>query len=104
MSTAPANSTETIVIRSSTSADEPALEALRQLDSGQAVAGSALLAEVDGVLRAALPLDGGRALADPFAPTAHLVKVLEARLSEPGGRWWSLLRRRPATAPAPQAC
>ena len=30
-------------------------------------------------LRAALPLDGGRALADPFRPSAHIVELLELR-------------------------
>jgi hypothetical protein len=69
---------DTIVIRSTTEHDAPGLARLAALDSAPAVAGRALVAEVDGRMRAALPLDGGRAVADPFAETAHLVELLNA--------------------------
>ena len=32
-----------------------------------------LVAEVDGEIVAAVPIDGGRAIADPFRPTADVV-------------------------------
>ena len=38
-----------------------------------------LIAEVAGELRAAVPLYGGRAIADPFHPTAELVALLAER-------------------------
>jgi hypothetical protein len=69
---------DTIIIRSSTDHDAPALARLAVLDSAPAPRGRALVAEVDGAMRAALPLDGGRPVADPFAETAHLVELLRA--------------------------
>ena len=39
---------------------------LAELDSAVAPTGPALVAEIDGRLRAALPLDGGEPIADPF--------------------------------------
>ncbi len=41
-----------------------------------------LLAEVGDDLRAALSLSGGTVLADPFHPTAELVRLLYARAAE----------------------
>ena len=38
-----------------------------------------LVAEVDEQIVAAVPLDGGRAIADPFRPTADIVELLQAR-------------------------
>jgi hypothetical protein len=69
---------DTIIIRSSTEHDAPALARLAVLDSAPMPAGRTLVAEVDGNMRAALPLDGGPAVADPFAPTAHLVELLRS--------------------------
>jgi hypothetical protein len=65
-----------ITIRRSTTADEAAVRGIAALDSGHAPAGDALLAFVGGELRAVLPLDGGRPLADPFHRTAELVELL----------------------------
>jgi len=41
-----------------------------------------LVAEVDGELRAAVPLLGGAAIADPFHRTSELVTILEARAQQ----------------------
>jgi hypothetical protein len=71
-----------VVIRSAQRGDGHRLERLAQLDSGAVPAGPALVAELDGVLVAALPLDGGRAIADPFVPSAPLVQMLELRASQ----------------------
>ena len=38
-----------------------------------------LVAEIDDRIVAAVPFDGGRAIADPFRPTADLVELLRAR-------------------------
>ena len=67
---------ETIIIRTSTDADVRALARLASLDSAPAPLGRVLVAEVDGALRAALPLHGGTAIADPFVETAHVVELL----------------------------
>ena len=70
---------ERVAIRAATPADRPAVEELALLDSATPVAGDALVAEVDGELRAALPLRSGRAVADPFHDSAHVVALLELR-------------------------
>jgi hypothetical protein len=69
---------ETIMIRASEAADAGELLRLAALDSAEPISGRALVAEVNGSLRAALPLTGGRAIADPFAESAHVVELLEA--------------------------
>jgi len=65
-----------IVIRHATDADICALADLATLDSREPLTGPALIAEVDGVARAALDLHDGSVAADPFAPTAELVELL----------------------------
>jgi hypothetical protein len=71
-----------VVIRRSTAADGPALAALSALDAAPMPFGSALVAEVAGVPRAVLPLDGGRPFGDPFARTDELVALLELRAAQ----------------------
>jgi hypothetical protein len=92
-----------LTIRIAVSADAAALDRLAQLDSvPRRVPVPMLLAEVGGELRAAVPLDGGPAIADPFRPTAELVAILAGRarqLAPPplrAGR-----RRRSARVPRP---
>jgi hypothetical protein len=65
-----------ITIRRSASGDAAAVARIAALDSGRAPEGDAMLAFVGGELRAVLPLDGGRPLADPFHRTAELVELL----------------------------
>lgn len=69
---------DTIIIRSSNEHDAPALARLAALDSATPLSGRALVAEVDGELRAALPMNGSRPIADPFAETAHLLELLRS--------------------------
>ena len=92
---------ETLTIRRAVPADAAALDRLAQLDSAPHPAPvPTLVAEVAGELRAALPLDGGRAIADPFQPTAELVAILTKRarqIAPPSRR--SARRRRLARAP-----
>ena len=71
-----------VVIRRATDADGPALAALSALDSAAMPLGPSLVAEVAGVPRAVLPLDGGRAFGDPFARTDELVALLELRAAQ----------------------
>ena len=68
-----------ITVRRSTSSDEGALARLAALDSASPPRGPALVAEADSRMLAALPLGSGRAIADPFEPTAELVALLELR-------------------------
>jgi hypothetical protein len=68
-----------IVIRHAIDEDVRTLAGLAILDSRPELTGPALLAEVDGVPRAALDLRDGSVAADPFAPTTHLVELLRLR-------------------------
>ena len=68
--------TDAITITHSTEADSQDVWRLALLDDRRAPAGPALLAYVDGELRAAVGLVDGRAIADPFHPTAELVEML----------------------------
>jgi hypothetical protein len=84
---------ETILIRATSAQDAIALHELAALDSALPISGRALVAEVNGVIRAALPLDGGAPIADPFKQSAHLVELLRSHaraLGErpPAQRWW----------------
>ena len=77
----PAASTdERLVLRRAAAEDELALARLARLDSAPRPGGSMLVAEIDGKILAAVPLNGGRAIADPFAATADLVDLLQARV------------------------
>lgn len=68
-----------VTLRYAVAADSERLGVLAQLDSAQPPTGPALVAEVDGRLRAALPLDGTPPLADPFHRGAELVELLRLR-------------------------
>jgi hypothetical protein len=80
-------SPEQVVVRRALGRDGGALRRLADLDSAPHPTGEMLLAEVDQQVVAAVPLDGGRAIADPFRHTASLVEQLRARadLIEGGG-------------------
>jgi hypothetical protein len=82
---------EPIIIRHSTDDDRGAIRELAALDSRRAPDGDALLAFIGTELRAALPLDGGTPLADPFHRTAEIVELLRVRATQS--------RQRPSHAP-----
>lgn len=80
-----------VTLRYACAADGERLQHLRELDSAPrsmadpALGGeSALVAEVDGRLRAALPLDGSAPIADPFYRGAELVDLLRLRAAQLG--------------------
>ena len=62
--------------------DEPALARLAGRDSKSVPEGKLLVAEAGGEIRAALPIEGTDAIADPFTPSAELVRLLELRRSQ----------------------
>jgi hypothetical protein len=66
----------TVSLRHATAADEGALRNLAALESVRLAAGPFLVAEVDGIVVAALSLHDGTAIADPFERTAELVALL----------------------------
>jgi hypothetical protein len=70
---------ERLVLRRAQAEDEAALARLARLDSARRPTGDMLVAEVGGQIVAAVPFGGGRAIADPFRPTADVVELLRAR-------------------------
>jgi hypothetical protein len=72
----PLPAVDALVIRPAYPDDHAALARLAALDSRRPLTGPALVAERDGRLLAALATADGRAVADPFAPTADLVALL----------------------------
>jgi hypothetical protein len=75
---------------------DPAIERLARLDSAACPRGPVLVAAVDGEPRAAMPLAGGPAVADPFHRTVELVALLGMRVAQLNGR---SSNERPAAVP-----
>jgi hypothetical protein len=73
-----------VTLRYAAAADHTRLRQLAELDSAEVPMGPFLVAEVDGRLRAALPLDGGTPIADPFHRGAELIELLRIRASHLG--------------------
>ena len=88
-----------VTIRPAYPTDARALSRLAGLDSSVVPAEPILVAEVDGELRVAVSMSDGAAIADPFAPTAHVVRMVRdhiARTSAPAPS--RRFRSRPLTA------
>jgi hypothetical protein len=68
-----------LTLRYAAAADGPRLRRLAELDSAQVPSGALLVAEVDGRLRAALAMDGGTVIADPFHRGGELIELLRLR-------------------------
>ncbi|MCW3003479.1 MAG: hypothetical protein JWQ20_2777 [Conexibacter sp.] len=73
---------DAVVIRPAYPDDATALERLAALDSSRPLRGPVLIAERDGRPMAALDVHNGRAVADPFAPTADLVALLRMHAAD----------------------
>src|SRR5690349_21390552 len=75
-----ANLAPTVVIRAARGSDGPALRRLAELDSHDHIpAGDLLIAETDDQLVAALSVETGERIADPFRRTADVVDLLAYR-------------------------
>ena len=73
---------ETITIRPLREDDVPAVELLAELDDHPVPSGPLLLAEVEGTIEAALALESGEAIANPFASSAEAVSLLRLRAEQ----------------------
>jgi hypothetical protein len=71
-----------VTLRYAGASDQGRLRRLAELDSARPPAGTTLVAEVDGRLRAALPLDGSAPIADPFHRGAELIELLCMRAAQ----------------------
>jgi hypothetical protein len=74
-----ANLAPSVVIRAARGSDGPALRRLAELDSATIPTGDLLLAESGDELVAALSVDTGARVADPFRRTADVVDLLAYR-------------------------
>jgi len=90
-----------VVLRAARPDDLVALQRLAALDSRRPLDGPVLLAEEDGVLRAALAVSSGAVVADPFAPTTHVVALLRRHAARRATPPLAARGRRVLRGPAP---
>ena len=74
-----------LTIRRATATDAFALRRLAAIDSASPPTGDVLLAEMGEELWAAVSIDTGAAIADPFRPSADLVDLLRFRAERLSG-------------------
>ena len=65
-----------VLVRTARPVDAADLRRLAALDSARPLTGDVLLAVSGGDVAAAISLDTGAVVADPFVPTAHRVELL----------------------------
>lgn len=90
-----------ITIRPARPTDARPLEKLAQLDSASALTGEVLIAERGGDPVAAIEIETGSAIGDPFQRTAEMTAMLAIRRRDllptpPTTRWWRLRTHRSA--------
>src|SRR6476646_4229258 len=76
---------EPVVLRLSRVQDDVALDTRGRLEDRPVSVGCHVVAEGRGEIVAALPVDLGAPLANPFRPTAHLLPLLELRAKQLAG-------------------
>ena len=78
----PARPAPAVTIRRSRAQDALALQRLAELDSAAPLHSPVLVAEADGVLRAAMSLADGAVVADPFFATTSIRELLGKRAEQ----------------------
>jgi hypothetical protein len=73
---------ESVAVRLARPEDESAIHRVASLDGKKAPAGRVLVAEADSEIIAALAIDGGNAVADPFRWTSDVVALMEMRAEQ----------------------
>lgn len=73
------NAASSVTVRYAQPQETQALASLAELDSSRAPAGVVIVAEVGGQLWAAVSLDDGHTIADPFRPASELAFLLTQR-------------------------
>jgi hypothetical protein len=91
-----------VTVRLAEPEDHAAIVRLAALDSARTPQGSLVVADVGGAIQAAMPVDGGRAIANPFVPTADLVKLLEVRVRQLREAGYADAERERVTALSPR--
>jgi hypothetical protein len=97
-----------ITVRLADYSDSRSLLSLAALDSARVPDGPLVVAETEGRIIAALPLEGGPAIADPFHRTAAVVEMLELRAAQlrtaaSARRGWLIEHLRPRFTTRPHA-
>lgn len=73
---------DSVAIRMARPGDEQAIVRLAALDGRRAPEGRVLVAEADSEIIAALPVDGGAAVSDPFRWTGDVIALMEVRAAQ----------------------
>jgi hypothetical protein len=89
---------QAVSIRTARPADAIAIARLAAYDSSHSPRGEVLLAEVDGELWAALSLNDGHAISDPFRRSGGALELLRARAAHVEGEKSRLRALRPRLA------
>lgn len=71
-----------VAVRLAGPSDEAAIAGIAALDSAKLVDGPHLVAEADGDVIAALAIETGAAVADPFRWTADVVELMRVRAAQ----------------------
>jgi len=71
-----------LTVRLAEPEDDGVLRRLASLDSSRLPAGPLLVGEISGGIQAAVPVMGGRGIANPFVRTAELMTLLELRATQ----------------------
>ena len=81
--------------------EEPGVLRIATLDSTRVPAAPLLVAEVNGQVRAAVSIEDGRAIADPFHPTSDLLELLRTHAAVTRSAKRSTLLQRLTLRPRP---
>ncbi|HSI81065.1 MAG TPA: hypothetical protein VK919_10475 [Solirubrobacterales bacterium] len=71
-----------VVVRAAAEADAEALRRLAEIDSAPLPGGRVIVAEVGGEIRAAVSVDDGRAISNPFERSAEVAALAEMRAAQ----------------------
>jgi hypothetical protein len=76
---------DSVAVRLARPEDESAIRRIASLDGKKAPEGRVLVAEADREVIAALAINGGQAVADPFRWTSDVVALMEVRAEQLAG-------------------
>lgn len=74
-----------VAVRPAGAPDRSAIDDLAALDSARSPRGTVLIAEVEGELWAAMSIEDGHVVADPFRPSSDAVALLRSRAAHVNG-------------------
>ena len=78
----PTTGLDSLTIRAAEYGDRDQLIRLAQRDSSEVPDGALVVGEIGGEIRAAVAVQNGRTIADPFSSTSDLIALLHARADQ----------------------